>query len=104
MSNTRTITRDLIVSITGPGWNYSQARMLTDSNGNVALFAGRTVGPPVQTFTLASANVPPTHGALDLADDGGRVQYRRRGASCSWKLAKCNCTTDTLAKQWGADA
>jgi hypothetical protein len=96
---TRTITRDLIVTITGPGWQYAQARMLTDNAGNAAIFVAKQ--PPVRVLKLTDGSkVNPGHGTLALAEDGGDVRYRRRGSSCSWPIAKCNVSTEGLAVLW----
>lgn len=93
------VQRDIIANVTGPGWNYGLARVLIDTEGNAAVFVppGQV---PVQTFTV-NAGSNDSMGSGQTAD-GGQVSYRRKGASCSFSLAKCNAKTHTLAARWDA--
>lgn len=92
-----TITRDIIATVTGPGWNYGIARILIDDQGNAAVFVPPAVNGPVQTFAVAQTL--PSRGT-GLTEDGGQVTWRRRGSGCSFKLAKCHMTTSQLSPHW----
>lgn len=91
------IKRDIIAAVSGPGWSYGLARLVFDTQDRVAVF----VPPgdsPVQEFTFTKGN--------DMAGTGtvgdSQVTYRRRAASCGWRLAYCNMKTPTLMARWNA--
>jgi hypothetical protein len=52
---------------------------------------------PTQTFTVTLLTAG---GGEGVTEDGSVVKFRRRGASCSYALAKCNTQTDTLMSRW----
>lgn len=91
----RTITRDIIGSISGPGWRYQKARILIDPDGNGAVFVPGNNGP-VQTFTVGDVQSMRGTGT----QDGSPVTWRRTGSGCSWQYAKCRVNEHALAAQW----
>lgn len=97
----RRIVQDLIVSIqSSAGWKYPLARMLVAEDGAAAVFTVRGAAP-AQYF-----DIPQTHAKISAirgeihTTTGATITYRRRGASCGWKLAKCNVKTPSLARLW----
>lgn len=92
------IKRDIVATIQGPGWSYGMSRVLIDKDGLAAVFVTAD-GPPAQTFTVVEDR---PGGGVGKTDDGGVVKYRRRGSSCSYKLAKCQTSTKTLVGRWEA--
>lgn len=91
------IVRDLVATISGPGLNYQICRLLIDEDLNAAAFVPDSEAP-VLTFKTAATGVAGT-GTLP---DGSVLTYKQRGASCSYKLAKCNVKTLTLADRWAS--
>lgn len=93
------ITRDFVARVNGPGWDYGLARILIDDQRNAAVFVPPATNGPVQLFVADTFN--PASGT-GVTADGGRVSYQRRGAACSFALARCNVTTTTLTTRWDA--
>lgn len=92
------IRRDMVATIQGPGWSYGMCRVLIAEDGQAAVF----VPPgdkPVQTFTVVTESPA---GGTGTTEDGNAVKFRRRGASCSYRLAKCNTPTSTLSARWNS--
>lgn len=95
------ITRDLIATVTGPGWSYGLARVLIDDSTNMAAVFVPPGSAPVQTFSVTQATVQGGTGTVTLADGSiGKVVFRRRGAGCSFALAKCQVSTLILSQRW----
>lgn len=92
----RKIARDVIVTVQGPGWSYGIARLLIDDEGNAAVFVPPATGP-VQVF---QTQVTSAARGTGLTGDGGEVKWRRRGAGCSFQLAKCRIDTAGLVSRW----
>lgn len=92
------VTRDLIVSVNGPGWNYGLARLLVDADGRASLWLPPG-DAPVAEFNMDVNRTSAVAGS-GMTDDGGAVSWRRRGSGCSWALAKCKVATATLAARW----
>lgn len=90
------IKRDLVATIQGPGWSYGMCRVLITTTGEAAVFIPPGEAP-AQTFTVTADTL---QGGTGTTADGGTVKFRRRGASCSYRLAKCNTPTATLAGRW----
>lgn len=88
--------RDMVATVSGPGFNYGLARVLTDTEGNGVVFVP-PAQVPVQAFKVQSINAAAGTGVLE---DGGLIKFRRRGASCSYALAQCNTKTETLMLRW----
>jgi hypothetical protein len=88
--------RDLVATVSGPGFGYGLARVLIDTEQNGVVFVppGQV---PVQAFKVKSLNAAGGEGILE---DGGIIKFRRRGASCSYSLAQCNTKTATLMLRW----
>lgn len=91
------VTRDIIAAVQGPGFAYSVARILMDDQGNAAVFVPPAGSGPVATFTEQVTQ--PARGT-GVTEDGGQVTWRRKGAGCSFKLAKCQVSTMQLAEYW----
>lgn len=88
------IVRDIVATVTGAA-SYQICRLLIDEEHNAAVFIPDQ-DSPVLTFKANSASVVGS-GTLP---DGSVVGYKQRGASCSYKLAKCNVKSMTLATRW----
>lgn len=89
-----TIVRDIIATVTGPGFDYKTARVLFDDAGNAAVFIPPGAAPAVVFASSPSAN------QMQGKSDDGTVFWKRKSASCSFPLAKCNTKTSTLAERW----
>lgn len=98
----RNIVRDLIVTISGDGWQFKAARLLVDSDGHAAVFTVR--GDPDKTFDVADVSKISQMNGRFVTTEGETVAYHRRGASCAWKLAKCNVKTPALVALWDGAA
>jgi hypothetical protein len=92
----RTITRDIIGAISGPGWRYSKARILIDPDMNAAVFVPGNNGP-VQTFKVTDLQ---SMKGVGVTSQGDAVSWRRTGSGCSWQYAKCRVNEAVLAAQW----
>lgn len=94
------IISDVIASVRGPGFNYPLARLLFEESGTVAVFAppGKE---PTHVFIADPGHLPSIRGTGQMPE-GGVVSWQRRGASCTFKLAKCNVKTTTLVSRWKA--
>lgn len=90
-----TVTHDLIAAIQGPGWKFGLSRILIDDQGNGAVFIAGSEEPYVE-FT--DAKIATARGTATV--EGGEIQWRRRGSSCQYKLAKCKVSTATLEEWW----
>lgn len=93
----RTITRDVIAQVSGPGWNYGLARILIDDSGTAAVFVPPATNGPVYTFTT---NLTQPGRGTGITEDGGQVSWRRRGSGCGFKLANCQISREELAEYW----
>lgn len=93
----RTIAHDMIVSVTGQGWNYGLARILIDTDGNGAVFVPPGMEP---AKVLTGITVGGGGKGAAVGPQGGQVTFTRRGSSCSFKLAKCQVTTQQLNTRW----
>lgn len=91
------ITHDLIAAVQGPGWKYGLSRILIDDqNRGVVFIAGSE--EPFAEFTATSVATNRGAGAME----GGSIEWRRRGSSCQYKLAKCKVSTQTMTSWWEA--
>lgn len=92
----RAIAHDMIVKITGPGWEFSPARILVADDGTAAMFL-----PPGNAPEKILTDVVLTRtGGSALGPQGGKVTFTRRAAGCWFKLAKCQISTKQLATRW----
>lgn len=90
------IVRDIVATVTGAA-NFQICRLLIDDENNSAIFVPEQ-NEPVLLFKANSTSVI----GSGVTPDGEVVGYKQRGASCSYKLAKCNVKTMTLAQRWAA--
>lgn len=90
-----TVTHDLIAAVQGPGWRFGLSRILIDEDGNGVVFIAGSEEPYVE---FMDARVATARGTATVED--GEIQWRRRGSSCQYKLAKCKVKTETLESWW----
>lgn len=97
------IIADVIASVSGPDFNHPKARLLFDEeSGDVAVFVLPGKEPAFffkYTTPAAGVRVSAMQGSGTL-EDGGQVSWRRVGSSCSFKLAKCQVSTQALTSRW----
>ena len=89
-----TIVRDIVATVTGPGFDYKTARVLFDTDGNAAVFIPPGTSPAVVFASSPSAN------QMQGRSVDGTVFWKRKSASCSFPLAKCHTKTSILAVRW----
>ena len=89
------VTHDLIAAVQGPGWKYGLSRILIDEDKNGVVFIAGSE-EPFATFTVDVLST--SRGTGTSAD--GEIEWRRRGSSCQYKLAKCKVSTKTITEWW----
>lgn len=89
------VTHDIIAAVTGPGWKFGLSRILLDADGNGVMFIAGSE-EPYTTFTVDQVMTARGVGH----NDEGQIQWRRRGSSCQYKLAKCKVSTATMTSWW----
>lgn len=96
----RTIVRDTIASVKGPGVSIRQCRILFDSDGNAAVFVPSQTEPIMEFIYDPAKTSNRTLGGTGTTIDGIPIAWSKRGANCSFKLAKCHMKTGPLAERW----
>lgn len=89
------IAYDLIAAVSGPGWKYGLSRILIDSENNGVVYVAGS-DEPLTEFTAESVSTSRGKGT----SPEGAIEWRRRGSSCQYKLAKCKVSTAQMTERW----
>jgi hypothetical protein len=85
--------QDGVVSVKGPGFSHSPARLLIENETTAYVFTHR--GKPVQSFSVEGMSGTVRRGSV-TDDEGNLYRWYAVHVGCSFKLAKCRASTSDL--------
>jgi hypothetical protein len=85
--------QDGVVSVKGPGFSHSPARLLIENDTTAYVFTHR--GKPVEIFSVEGMSGTIRRGSVH-DEDGNLYRWYAVHVGCSYKLAKCRASTSDL--------